>query len=352
MQHDKFCWAIDRVYVSANGKIHCWCNEGYNHIIVHPNLGTADFVTDVVNSPQSREMRLTILEGNKPYIPQCHKCCCYQEQGKSKNQRYKDADVGNDISVQASRAYQELKRTTRSRGWPLGSIDRIHEIQIEPSFPCNLKCPGCLHGTHPDPMKTEVGPYILPLEWFKRIIDSIQEHAIRLERMTFVGRGEPTLNKQFPKMLEYARTNIPKLIMSMDTNSTHQFKPEYLLMDWINCSIDGSTKEAYDTYRKGGNFDSAMAFMREGVKLKKELNRSCKIRWKYILFNTTESTELLDLAQEIADDIGIDELDFVITACGAADGSVTPPKIMNTFAIVTNYINNHKIFNNTVVSRS
>jgi len=350
VEHSIHCWAWNRVYVKSNGRVPCWCDAGERYTIVNKNFPISDFVLDIVNAPEMRQMRLTIIQDNQHYINECKKCCCLLTQGEPKNRRYRDSEIANDVSHQTFHALQEMKRTAKLRNWPMGSIDKINEIQLEPSFPCNLRCPGCLHGWHPDPIGSEVGPYLFPLEWFKQIIDSIQTHAIRLERIAFVGRGEPTLNKEFPKMLEYARENLPRLVMSMDTNATQQFKPEYLLMDWINCSIDGSTKESYDTYRKGGNFDATISFMKQAVAVKKELKKSCEIRWKYILFNTNSNTELLNLAQKIAADIGIDTLNFVITACGASDGSVKPA-IVNT-ATVKNYIDNNRIFKNTIVSTS
>lgn len=352
IEHKVHCWAWNRVYVKSNGRVPCWCDAGEPHTIVKRDFPTSDFISDIVNAPEMRQMRLTVIRDSQHYIKECEKCCCLLTQGESKNKRYQDSGIAHDVSHQATQALQEMRKTARLRNWPIGSIDKINEIQLEPSFPCNLRCPGCLHGWHPDPMGSEVGPYLFPLEWFHQMINSIQGHAVRLERIAFVGRGEPTLNKEFPQMLEYARTNLPRLVMSMDTNSTQAFKSAYLLMNWINCSIDGSTKEAYDTYRRGGNFDAAISFMRHAVEAKKSLNRSCEIRWKYILFNTTEEEDLLDRAQELAGEIGIDKLDFVITACGAADGSVTPPQRMNSLAIVKDYIDRKKIFPHTIVTRS
>jgi sulfatase maturation enzyme AslB (radical SAM superfamily) len=345
-----YCWAWNRIYVKANGRVPCWCDAGEPHTVIHKDLSNCDFITDIVNSIEMRRLRLTIIRDAHPYIQECDRCCCLLRQDQTRNKRYLDSDVAENVSHQAKQALQELRKTARLRGWDLGSIDRISEIQLEPSFPCNLRCPGCLHGWHPEPLKSEVPPYLLPLDWFTRIVDSIVEHAVRLERIAFVGRGEPTLNKSFPQMLNYARANLPRLTMSMDTNSTQPFKTEYLLMTWINCSIDGSTKESYDTYRRGGDFSSAIEFMRQAATKKKQLGRDCKIRWKYILFSTNSEKRLLDKAQEMAKEIGVDELDFVITACGAADGSILP--FPTTVAEMTNYINNNKIFHNTIVSRS
>ncbi len=346
------CWAWNRIYVKSNGRVPCWCDAGETHSIIKTDFERHDFVLDVLNSAVMREMRLKIIRDGKHYIKQCHNCCCLLTQGKPQYKRYNDSNLDTNVTDKSAKAMDIMKRVSNIRGWSLGSIDTISEMQVEPSFPCNLRCPGCLHGWHPDAMGSEDRPFFLPLPWFMKIIDSLVNHAVRLKRIAFVGRGEPTLNKEFPEIIAYARANIPSVFMSMDSNSTQLFKEEYLVLDKINCSIDGSTKQSYDTYRRGGNFESALKFMSQAASAKKRLNSSCKIQWKYILFNTTEDIKLLNKAQEIASDLAIDELNFVITACGAADGSVSPPLVMNTIVKVEDYIKTHKIFQNVTVSRS
>jgi MoaA/NifB/PqqE/SkfB family radical SAM enzyme len=167
-----------------------------------------------------------------------------------------------------------------------------------------------------------------------------------------VGRGEPTLNKRFPDMIIQARKKMPQIIMSMDTNATQEFKDEYLSLDWINCSIDGSTKEAYDTYRHGGDFFRAIRFMRRAVYRKAVHESKCKIIWKYILFNTTEDIGLMNTAQKMALSLGIDELHFVVTAVGSHDKTVTPAHSMNNFSTITEYIKANPIFPNVLVTLS
>jgi len=226
---------------------------------------------------------------------------------------------------------------------PDGWINHISEIQIEPSFPCNLKCPGCLQGRHANPLSTEPKPHILPLEWFKRIIDSIIYNETKLQRIAFVGRGEPTLHKNLGAMILYARKAMPNLVMSMDTNSNQQFLDEYSELTWINCSIDGSNQDSYAKYRRGGNFKKAMQFLKDSS-IKKG---KCQIKWKYILFDTNDDVESMNVAQKISKDIGIDELLFVLTHAGGGD--VNPSKKFTKLKDVEEYIKDNKIFNNTHV---
>lgn len=350
LDHKLHCWAWNRVYVKANGRIPCWCDSGETHTVNHSDFLKSDFITDIVNSAEMRKMRLDILESNTHYIKECKNCCCLITAGERKFKRYKDSELANDVQQQSSAAYKSLKRVNKIRKWDLGSIDKISEIQLEPSFPCNLKCPGCIHGINPSPLSTELPPYVFPLEWFKHMLDCAKKHNVEIGRIQYCGKGEPTLNKSLPNMIKYAYDH--SIAQSMDTNSNQEFNDAYLLLDKLNCSIDGSSKEAYSTYRRKGNWDKAIKFMQAAADRKRTTGATCKIRWKYILFNTTESIDQLNSAQQLAKDIGIDELDFVITACGAFDASVLPPRAMNNMEMMRAYISNNKIFGGTMVSRS
>lgn len=349
LEHTLYCWAWNRIYIKANGRIPCWCDSGEIHTINHNSFIDSDFITDIVNSVEMRKMRLSILS-NSHYIKECNNCCCLITAGERKFKRYRDSEQANDVQQQAAAAYKMLKRVNVSRGWEFGSIDKISEIQLEPSFPCNLRCPGCIHGINKTPLVTEKPPYLFPIEWFKHMLNCAKQHNVEIKRIQYCGKGEPTLNKELPEMIKYAHNN--SIVQSMDTNSNQDFNDAYLLLDKINCSIDGSSKESYATYRRNGNWDKAISFMRKAVARKKETNAMCKIRWKYILFNTTESIDQLNNAQQLAKDIGVDELDLVITTCGAFDSSVLPPQNMNNIETVRKYISNNKIFNSTIVSRS
>ena len=201
-------------------------------------------------------------------------------------------------------------------------------------------------------MGTEIGPYIFPYPWFERMIRSVINNQVALDRIAFVGRGEPTLNHQYPSMIRFARGAMPNLTMSMDTNSNQPFKIEYLSLNWVNCSIDGSDQDSYGMYRRGGRFSKALEFMRFGAEMKKREKSKCQIKWKYILFDSNDSDECMHRAQHIAIDLGIDELDFIITHCGAYDGSVKPSSRFQTLEQLDQYIKNNPIFPMTIGSHA
>lgn len=344
---DLYCWAWDRVYLKANGRIPCWCNAGEPHTIASYNIGR-DFVNDVVNSSEFRDMRLKTHGYNLEYVSECKKCCCLVRQGFKSDRRYSDSEISTETKEKAFSVMRYLEHVSKTRNWSLGSIDRISEIQVEPSLPCNLSCPGCPQRDKPKLLKSEGPPYILGYDIFSKMLADCAKQDVAIAKIQYCGKGEPTLNKSLPEMIKLADSY--KIGQSMDTNATHEFKQEYLLLNKINCSIDGSDEQSYNTYRRGGDFNKAIGFMTQAASQKG--SSKCKIRWKYILFNTTESVYKLNRAQEIAKDIGIDELDFVITSCGAYDNSVRPTENMKNLKVLQEYIDNNRIFDNTIASRA
>ena len=346
---DLFCWAWNRIYLKANGRVPCWCNSGEVHTLNNFTLNK-DFVADIVNGPSMRQMRLMINGVGLPYISECRKCCCLTVQNQSADQRYLDSETSTETKGNASSAILYMKHVEKVRNWPIGSIDQISEIQIEPSLPCNLSCPGCPQRDKEKLLKSEGPPYILDIALFQKMINDSLKHNVTINRIQYCGKGEPTLNKNLPLMIKYAYDH--KIPQSMDTNATHELKDEYLLLDRINCSIDGSDEQSYLTYRRGGDFQKAINFMTTAAQVKASTGSNCQIRWKYILFDTTEDEHKLDKAQELAKKIGIDQLDFVITSCGAYDGSVKPTSRFKILDNLRNYINNNRIFDNTIASRS
>ena len=150
-------------------------------------------------------------------------------------------------------------------------------------------------------------------------------------------------------MVKYTKSAMPATRIHMDTNANQPFKPEYLLMNNINCSIDGMDSESYGIYRKGGDFDKAIEFMRDGIKLKKKADKTlnvdmCKINWKYILFDGNDAIEQLNEAQRIAKDLDIYKLCFIITH------GPTPSKRYKNLDHLIKYIQGNKIFSRTTCS--
>jgi pyrroloquinoline quinone biosynthesis protein E len=129
-------------------------------------------------------------------------------------------------------------------------------IDIEPTIRCNLKCPSCQ-----SPMiKRE--KMDLSFSLFKEILDQIPT----LLEIKITGMGEPLLNNDFFKMVDYAqRKNISVFSFSngkiIDKEVATQIIESGLRE--ITISIDGATPKTHNRIRVGSNLEQVL----EAVKL-------------------------------------------------------------------------------------
>ena len=337
-----FCKYWDGLLIKANGRIPCGSDHGEAHTIARADL-ESDFVPDVLNSPEFRTMRIRTSLDYRAYHVHCRKCAAFKPldadfHEDQRNPRYPD------LSAHDKQAERELLRVQSQRGWPLGSIDWIGNLHLEPSLPCTLRCPACLQGFDSGLLRREGPPYYFPVPVLHSILKSVRKHGVTIQRIGFGGRGEPTLNPRMPELVRVSRQACPDALIESDTNAQHPFHDDFLLLDAIFCSIDGSTQESYETYRIGGDFEKCVAFLRAAGERKRALNAKTQIVWKYILFDTTESIELLDRAQRTALELGVDVILFVITWSAGTNGKVFPARQMTTIEAVKAYWESHRIF--------
>ena len=131
-------------------------------------------------------------------------------------------------------------------------------LLVEPTSVCNLRCPMCYQSdksfTKPQLMGT------MKYDLFVRIIDEAVEGGTKA--LTMASRGEPTLNKDFGKMVRYASKKFLELkIITNATKLTEQICHDILSseVDLLVFSIDAHTKKVYEKYRVSvsgrGNFE-------------------------------------------------------------------------------------------------
>lgn len=143
-------------------------------------------------------------------------------------------------------------------------------ISIEPTTSCNLRCPECPSGLRSFTRATGM----LDFKLFQNIINQVKSHVIYL---TLYFQGEPFLNPEFLKMVKYARSK--KLYTSTSTNAhylndnTAKETVESGLSRLI-ISIDGTTQDTYEAYRKGGKLEKVIEGTQNILKWKKILKSS------------------------------------------------------------------------------
>jgi len=125
-------------------------------------------------------------------------------------------------------------------------LDTPYTVLISPTDYCNIKCVFCpYHG--PAGKQTTVKS-VMTFDYYKRIIDQLAEFPNKLCRLTFSGYGDPTVHKELPEMIRYARDkNIAEQIM-LATNGI-LLNPQYnkrLIdsgLDYIRVSVPAIDSE-------------------------------------------------------------------------------------------------------------
>jgi len=128
----------------------------------------------------------------------------------------------------------------------------IH-IDLETSNYCNLRCVMCPHSM-PD---EGFDKGMMSFDLAKKIIDEGSKEGLYSLKLNM--RGEPLLNKHLIDMVSYAKE---KCVLEVMFNTNGLLLTEEKIRDLINAgidliiiSIDGATKETYESIRVGGNYD-------------------------------------------------------------------------------------------------
>ncbi|HLJ18515.1 MAG TPA: radical SAM/SPASM domain-containing protein [Bryobacteraceae bacterium] len=123
------------------------------------------------------------------------------------------------------------------------------EYIVETTAKCNLYCPMCPRETHKQPKED------MPDQIFEQLVS---EAGSTGEHMMLIGLGEPFLDKKIFDRIEYcARHNISTLLSTNGTLLDEASCARILStpLEHITLSFDGATKESFEYYRKGANFE-------------------------------------------------------------------------------------------------
>jgi radical SAM protein with 4Fe4S-binding SPASM domain len=178
-------------------------------------------------------------------------------------------------------------------------------LSFEPTTSCNLRCPECPSGLRSFTRPTGM----LENNFFRNTIDQISGDLLYL---VFYFQGEPYLNPDFLQMVSYASS---KGIYTATSTNAHYLNDDNARrtvesgLDRLIISIDGTTQDIYQQYRRGGNLDKVIEGTKKIVAWKKKL----KSRTPFIFFqflvvkpNEHQTGEIKKLAKEC----GVDEVRF------------------------------------------
>lgn len=132
-------------------------------------------------------------------------------------------------------------------------------LAVEPTSVCNLRCPMCFI-VDPRLSRNRSINGMMRFTLFTRILDEAREHGLR--GLVMASRGEPTLNPEFPAMLEYAR-RCDILDIKINTNATYltpALSRRILAAepDLVVFSVDTAEPEVYGQIRVGADFEQVL----------------------------------------------------------------------------------------------
>ncbi len=204
--------------------------------------------------------------------------------------------VWNAAKVIASFYWTKWTRRPVQWGMPI-------TVSVEPTTACNLRCPECPSGLRAFSRPTGN----LKADFFRKTIDEIYRELMYL---IFYFQGEPYINPKFLEMVQYASEKGIYTITSTNghfLNDDNARKTIESGLDRLIISVDGTTQEVYENYRKEGDLENVLQGARNVVKWKKKLKSSSPhIIFQFLVVKPNEH-QIEDI-YKLADEIGIDEV--------------------------------------------
>jgi hypothetical protein len=199
------------------------------------------------------------------------------------------------------------------RGLDIGALPS--RLYVECTAACNISCAQACCAPETGITRTRQAG-MLDFELFTRVVD---EAGPSLARIDFFNYGEAFLHKRAVEMCEYIKRKFPHIYLYSSTNGL-AFTEDAVRrlvhsgIDEVTFSIDGATPESYVQYRRRGDFAKAISNLGIACKEKRESGRDVPfINWRYILFTHNDSDEEMNLAREMARDLGVDRLCWELT---------------------------------------
>ena len=178
-------------------------------------------------------------------------------------------------------------------------------ITIEPTTACNLGCPEC-----PSGLKKFTRPEgNLKQDFYQKVIDQTYKKSYYLN---FYFQGEPFINPDFLEMVKYADDKKMYTATSTNAHFLNEANAQKTIesgLSRLTISIDGTTQETYESYRKNGSLEKVIAGTKNIIKWKKEL----KSNTPYIIFQflvVKPNEHQIEDAKKLADELGVDEIRF------------------------------------------
>lgn len=194
--------------------------------------------------------------------------------------------------------YHRSRRTGRPDVWGLPI-----SLSLEPTTACNLRCPECPSGLRSFTRPTGR----LPDELARQVVDELHESLLYL---IFYFQGEPYLHPRFLDLVRYAANRNLYTATSTNAHFLHDAAARQTVesgLDRLIVSVDGTTQEVYEQYRKGGKLEKVLAGTERVVAWKRRLrSRTPHVVFQFLVVRPNEHQ--IKEVHQLAKRLGVDEV--------------------------------------------
>ncbi|CAN5169806.1 radical SAM protein [soil metagenome] len=180
-------------------------------------------------------------------------------------------------------------------------------IQIETTTNCNIRCTHCELSYWTEPAAD------MRLPELKKVF----EHLPKLRRVELTGIGEPIMNRDFYRIVEYIKSRGVRISMTDNFTMMTEKAAQRIIelgVDRIAISLDGATKETFEKVRVGADFDKVTRNARQLVDMRRKMGRlKPEVLANFVVTanSYTEAPAIVELAHSLG--IGLVQFDFVKT---------------------------------------
>lgn len=188
-------------------------------------------------------------------------------------------------------------------------------LHLETAAVCNLKCPECAAGRG----QTRRHQKFMPPQLLNALLKLHQKHAFYCN---LYFQGEPFLHPRIFSLIQAATQQNYYTVISTNGHFLHKKNCYKILESGLSrliISLDGTTKESYQQYRKAGDFEKVINGISQLTALKQEKKTSKPYVVIQFLVNKTnehQTKEMIDLARKL----GADQLQFKSMQIDTAEG--------------------------------
>ena len=195
--------------------------------------------------------------------------------------------------LRSRRLVASVHRPTRNPLYPVIA-------HVEVTVKCDLDCTFC----QSKELRKSRSKHHMLYEQFQHIVDELDQ----LVNIRLIGMGEPTLHKDYFRMLNYAGS---RGISTWTVTNCNRHTPEIaeqlvsVGLSRICISIDGATPQSYERARVGGSFERTIANLERLVRLRgSSKTPNLTVATLALDYNYRELPDLVRLCARI----GVDEL--------------------------------------------